>query len=296
MSLNNHDIDFLKVTGAGNDFILIDNMSSSFMLDWTLLAPQLCDRRFGIGADGLLVIEKSSRAEFKMLYYNADGTYGGMCGNGGRCAAAYVMSKDHRVDVRFEALNHLYGAQQIGKDIQLKMKQPIFHESEITIQICGKSIPLRLIDTGSPHAVIFVCDLPAILQSKVAEEGIEALGRTIRNHEKFAPLGTNVDFIEIIRENEISMRTYERGVEAETLACGTGAVASAIASALVKGFTSPVNVKTRSNQVLIVKFQRDSTGFSDVSLIGPVKFVFRGKFTVQHDHAGSPTVRLAFTF
>lgn len=284
----------MKMTGAGNDFILIDNVLSSLDMDWPIMAPQLCDRRFGIGADGLLVIEKSSNADFKMLYYNADGTFGGMCGNGGRCAASYVMSKQNKDQVRFEALDYSYSAQRVAKDIHLKMKSPILHDSVKTVQLSTHIIPIRLIDSGSPHAVIFTRDLPSALREEVREVGIKNLGKLIRNHNQFAPSGVNVDFLETTGPNEISMRTYERGVEDETLACGTGAVASAMAAAIVEHFTSPLIVKTQSNEVLTVRFRKDGINFSHVELIGPVKFVFRGQVAVQCDNFGAMKMRIAY--
>lgn len=248
-------IEFVKMTGAGNDFVLVDNRKARLFVDWTDFARPVCDRRYGVGADGLLVIERSSRADFAMKYYNADGSYGGMCGNGGRCAARYVMEEGKCRSVRFEALGHIYRAQELGDSISLRMKDPNLLLEKTKVLLFKTKILFTWIDTGAPHAVMFLEEVPLGLRRKLLEPDINDIGRRIRSHRRFAPEGTNVDFIELIDDATISMRTYERGVENETLACGTGAVASAVVSAQRFGLRSPIDVNTRSGEVLTVSFR-----------------------------------------
>src|ERR1041385_1052110 len=216
-------IRFLKMTGAGNDFVLIDNLEQEFNLNWSLSAPVLCNRRYGVGADGLLIIEKSSKAAFTMSYFNADGTYGGMCGNGGRCSANYVMEKLGLDEVRFEALGYTYEASRKRDDVKLQMKDINSIQTNIKVRIGEDELLVNFVDSGAPHVVILQDSIPSRIYEKIRNEGIVELGRAMRHHPTFAPDGTNVNFIEPLSKSTISMRTYERGVEDETLACGTGA-------------------------------------------------------------------------
>jgi len=271
-------IRFIKMTGAGNDFVLIDEMDQHTpSTDWARLAPFLCDRRFGVGADGVLILRPSRSLDFVMEYFNADGSSGGMCGNGGRCAASYYMLKHHRQETTFEALCDSYTARTAGQGIILRMKDPVNIQLGKRITVMGESVPIHYVDTGAPHAVAFVDQLPERFRALIASNGILEVGRAIRYHDEFKPNGTNVDLIEIQTAGGLSMRTYERGVEAETLACGTGAVACSILGALLKGLRPPVEIRTRSNQVLRVNFHASGDRISDVDLEGPVKTVFHGE-------------------
>ncbi|TLY33759.1 MAG: diaminopimelate epimerase [Ignavibacteria bacterium] len=271
-------IRFIKMTGAGNDFVLIDEMDQHTpSTDWARLAPFLCDRRFGVGADGVLILRPSRSLDFVMEYFNADGSSGGMCGNGGRCAASYYMLKHHRQETTFEALCDSYTARTAGEGIILRMTDPVNIQLGKRITVMGESVPIHYVDTGAPHAVAFVDQLPESFRALIASNGILEVGRAIRYHDEFKPNGTNVDLIEIQTAGGLSMRTYERGVEAETLACGTGAVACSILGALLKGLRPPLEIRTRSNQVLRVNFHASGDRISDVDLEGPVKTVFHGE-------------------
>jgi len=269
-------IEFVKMTGAGNDFVLVDNRDARLDVDWMAFARAACDRRYGVGADGLLVIEKSSRADFAMNYYNADGSYGGMCGNGGRCASRFVMEDGKCQSVQFEALGHIYRAQELGYSISLRMKNPNLLLAKTKVPLFKTKLLITWIDTGAPHAVLFLNEMPSGLRRKLSGADINAIGRAIRSHRRFAPDGTNVDFIELIDETTISMRTYERGVENETLACGTGAVASAVVSAQRFGLRPPIAVKTRSGEVLTVSFKIKGERISQVDLTGSARKLFVG--------------------
>jgi len=273
------ELQFTKMTGAGNDFVLIDDRKTSLNLDWGTLAPRLCDRRYGIGADGLLVLEASNDADFGMKYYNADGSYGGMCGNGGRCAARFVMDEAGLSIARFDALGFTYRAHHVGQFIELHMKDPISLRKDI-LHVGSHKIPYVFIDTGTAHAVIFVGDLEPVLAQMAASGEIQHIGSEIRNHAAFAPGGTNVNFVRVLDDGTLAMRTYERGVEAETLACGTGAIASAIVSHLYKQTPVPTRVRTRSKEILEVGFKKEGNSIREVTLTGSADMVYSGKIAL----------------
>ncbi len=273
----NEEIHFVKASGAGNDFILIDNTSRSLQADQPSLAAVLCRRHTGIGADGMIVIEKSTKADFAMKYYNADGSYGGMCGNGGRCAAMFALQRGlAHSTLSFEALNFVYRAEVEEGSVKLVMKNP----GPITTQklrIRSSDLNITCVDTGSPHVVIFEEDLE--------KSDVSGIGHEIREHGSFKPNGTNVNFATKGMSAEIPYRTYERGVEAETLACGTGAVAVAIASHFCYGSDSPVTLRTKSNELLIVSFRNVGESYTDVTLEGPAIMLFDGKVLYEASSA-----------
>ncbi|HUL44786.1 MAG TPA: diaminopimelate epimerase [Bacteroidota bacterium] len=271
---------FTKMTGAGNDFVLIDNRAGSLQVDWTGVAAKLCDRRYGIGADGLLILESSHTADFMMKYYNADGSYGGMCGNGGRCAARFVMDSTQRDTIAFEALDFIYRAARSGTSIKLKMKDPTSIRSG-TLEINHHRIPYTFVDTGTAHAVIFVEQLDPELAAKVTSGDITTIGSNIRNDPAFSPGGTNVDFVQRIDDHTLRMRTYERGVEAETLACGTGAIASAVVAHIGKLVEVPTTIQTRSKEKLMVEFEMGGKEIRGVTLTGSAYNVFEGSIQLD---------------
>ncbi len=286
---NSEEIEFVKMTGAGNDFVLIDNRSGKYTMDWKTAARQLCRRRYGIGADGLLVIEPSQRADFLMRYYNADGSDGGMCGNGGRCAASYVMQQTGTSQINFEALDYVYtGSKENGQRIRLSMKDPVDLQTNIRLQIRDAAVLLHYVDTGAPHAVLFMDELSPAIHDEIGDHGIVALGSAIRNHAEFSPLGTNANFVEVTAKDVISIRTYERGVENETLACGTGSIASAIMAAHLRSMRSPVTVKTLSGETLAVCFDKEQGKFRHVVLEGSARNVFTGNIDLRSLKATVP--------
>jgi diaminopimelate epimerase len=253
------NIAFNKYQGAGNDFIIIDNRNGKFNPDDSKLINRLCDRRFGIGADGLILISSNARADFEMKYFNSDGKIGSMCGNGGRCTAHFA----HKFEIagkkqKFIAFDGLHEA-EVTKDI-VRLQMADVNEYKI---IDGS----YFLNTGSPHYVVFTRGIDKI---NVNEEG-----RKLRWSPKFAPGGTNVNFVEV-RKNGLYLRTFERGVEEETLACGTGVTASAIASVLAGHFdTGPVSVKARGGN-LKVEFSVKNKKITGVWLTGPATYVFDG--------------------
>lgn len=266
---------FSKMNGAGNDFVIIDNRTLRIRYR-VALARRLCDRHRGVGADGLLLLEPSPKAHYRMLYYNADGSHGGMCGNGGRCIAAFAVSlRVVEPSHTFEALSHVYAA-EVRKDgqVKLRMKDPRGMRIGISLAYGKDVLRIHAVDTGSPHAVVF------LRKGKLASVDVAGMGRWIRKHAAFSPLGVNANFVERVGNKSLRMRTYERGVEAETMACGTGSVACSVIGAAVLGLRSPVAVHTRSGDILRVHFKRDGANFSNVVLEGPTEVSFSGEILV----------------
>jgi len=265
------EINFSKLTAAGNDFVLIDNRSLFINpKNYQSLAAKLCDRRYWIGADGLIFIEESDKCDFKMKYFNSDGSYASMCGNGGRAIAKFAYeigaAKEKMV---FETDAGIINAEMIGADkVKLNLYEPKDLKRGIKLNIEDKQFDIDFINTGVPHAVIFVHDIEDI--------DIVKYGKAIRNHKEFSPDGTNVDFVKVEKDNTIIVRTYERGVEGETLACGTGIIASAIISGL-KGFVkAPVKIIARGGDILSVSFKNQDLQITNIILEGPALISFKG--------------------
>lgn len=270
---------FAKMSGAGNDFVVIDNRSN-VVLDGEALAKKLCDRRWGIGADGLLLIQAATDADYRMMYYNADGSYGGMCGNGGRCIARYAVEAGIAGATHsFDALGHHYKAIVTPDEVILSMMDPLEIKMNVVLLVGSLSLKVHFINTGSPHVVIPVSQLPQ-KYSKLENVPVAELGKKIRYHQAFKPDGTNVNFVEKKKGNMINMRTYERGVESETLACGTGSIASAIVGSKLWKMTPPVTIVPSSGVSLEVGFDRTGSKFSNVTLKGQAIETFRGEIDV----------------
>jgi diaminopimelate epimerase len=253
------DIAFDKYQGAGNDFIIVDDRGGGFGPGDPDLIRRLCDRRFGVGADGLILVSRHDRADFEVRYFNADGRPGSMCGNGGRCAAHFALRRGIAgPKPRFQAYDGVHEAEISGGTVRLRLADvPGWRTIEGNY----------FIDTGSPHYVVFTAALDAM--------DVETEGRKLRWSPLFAPGGTNVDFVETTACG-LSVRTFERGVEAETWACGTGVTAAAIASAL-SGLSGngPVDIRTRGG-LLKVEFEVRADRITDIWLTGPATFVFAG--------------------
>jgi len=264
-------IPFMKMSGSGNDFILIDHRAPFLNEDHLKdFIRKVCQRRISVGADGLILIEPSKKADFKWRFYNADGSEAEMCGNGGRCAARFAYLKGIAgPSLKFETLAGILSAQVEGKKVKLEMTKPFDLKLDETISIDGGEQIFSSINTGVPHAVLFVEDL----------EGLDILrmGRAIRYHSYFSPSGTNVNFVRLEKGSQLSLRTYERGVEDETLACGTGAVASALIASFKGLVKSPVSVKTRGGEVLTVYFKIEAKDVKSVFFEGDVHIVYEAE-------------------
>lgn len=273
------EVHFKKMSGAGNDFIVIDNRSRKIK-NGPRLARKLCDRRWGIGADGLILIEDSKIADYQMNYYNADGSYGGMCGNGGRCVALYsATSGIARTRHTFEALNHIYQATVAKNYVVLQMKDPQNITLNINLSTSFGKIQAHYVDTGAPHVVIDAVQFKRRF-GHLSDLPVVDIGREVRNHITFQPEGTNVNVLQINKANSLRMRTFERGVEDETLACGTGAIACAIIGNFVYGLQSPIKVITSSNLTLQVGFRKSKRQVSDVTLKGPARVIYEGSINI----------------
>ncbi len=276
-----HHLHFAKASGAGNDFVVLNSMDERLSVEKPPLARALCDRHRGIGADGLLVLEPSRVADFRMLYFNADGSTGGMCGNGARCAALVAWrSGITGRQSRIEALDFVYLADIGEGDIRLSMKDPEGLRSPVEVRVCEGQYSCHHLDTGAPHLVVFVEDLQAV--------EVVSVGRSLCHAAQFLPAGTNVDFVHLAGTNAIELRTYERGVEDETLACGTGSVAAAVVSALVHGLQFPVDVRVRSGATLRVHARRSGESVSTIVLEGPAEILFQG--IVHYDSSRTAVV------
>ncbi len=263
-------IRFTKMNGAGNDFVVIDNRQKVLPPAAAKMAIRLCQPKTGVGADGLILLEKSAKADFKMRIFNPDGSEAEMCGNGARCIARFAyLKKIARANMVFETMAGLISAQVKGTKVKLHMIDPHGLKDNLKINIGGKSRKLVFINTGVPHTIMFV--------NNIGKVPVFDWGRIIRHHRYFKPAGTNVNFVSKIDRQTIAIRTYERGVENETLACGTGSVAAALISAVAGKVSSPVRVFTRGGEVLKVYFNYSDSEFSEVYLQGEVKIVFEGE-------------------
>jgi diaminopimelate epimerase len=260
---------FTKMNGAGNDFILFDNRTQEFDLDRNQIA-QLCDRHRGIGADGILLLEKpTNHADFRMRYFNADGGEAEMCGNGARCFARFANKVGgQKAKISFETPAGVISAEFGGDLVTLRMTEPTDLRLAVDLPVAAENKTVHFINSGVPHVVIPV--------AKIDDVDVRREGAAIRHHKMFSPNGTNVNFIEKRGPNKIAIRTYERGVEDETLACGTGIVASALIFAASENTSGPINVIARGGDELEVGFEKSGDRFRNVTLTGPAEFVFEG--------------------
>lgn len=262
---------FTKMNGAGNDFVLIDNRKNKIQLSPEQVA-RLCDRHRGVGADGAILLTrcKSRKADWAWQFYNSDGSTGEMCGNGARCFARYVQRHTRTWDdFTFETEAGVIAAQFDGDRVRVNLTAPTGMRLNEKLQLSVGPQTLHFVNTGVPHVVLFVLDADRAM--------VKQLGPEIRRHPHFAPKGTNVNFVQVLGPDRIRVRTYERGVEGETLACGTGVTASALISSRVYNFNSPVKVQVQGGDLLEVSFTPANGEFADVRLTGPAEFVFEGE-------------------
>jgi len=243
-------MEFTKIQASGNDFILIDNRQKEVEYDWGKLAKQLCQRRFSVGADGMLVLERSDVADFKMRIFNPDGSEPKMCGNGIRCSAFFARNESDKMVFSIET-----GAGVLKTNVRNDIVRVVWfppRNLRLDYSIEGEQGKLSSVDTGVPHVVIFTNELENL---NVAERG-----KKIRFHPIFAPEGTNVDFVEAIPNTKLVMRTYERGVEGETYFCGTGALAVAVVARELGKVAFPVIVENKFGESVTIGCQEDSGG------------------------------------
>lgn len=268
-------LNFTKMNGAGNDFVVLDNRDGSLALTGEQIA-RLCDRQRGVGADGLLAVETAGRGvDFRMRYYNADGGEAEMCGNGARCFARFAnaLSGGKFEKMTFETPAGVIGAEFVGDLVRIELSEPYDLEVETDLAIDGELMTVNSINTGVPHAVVFVEDLEAT--------EVRRFGAAIRRNDHFSPAGTNANFVQVLAPDHIAIRTYERGVEDETLACGTGMVACAIVHFELHDGERPVRVDVRGGETLEVTFRKTRDGdFKDVRLLGPAVVTYTGTIEI----------------
>ncbi len=285
LTMKMEKISFDKMSGAGNDFIVFNmNTFPQLNLDKNLV-KKICDRHFGLGADGVITISNSEKYDFVMKYFNADGTTGSLCGNGARCAIMFAKKNELLKNnyTKFLSNDLEYSGEIISeREIRFNLSNPKKIKLNFKVKAGNQLITASFVDTGSPHIVIYLDQIlvdsknPKVFYTKIGDVPVVELGREIRNLPEFSPNGVNVNFLQA-ENNYLIIRTYERGVEDETLACGTGSVASAIISNLIKNFSAPVTLITRGNDKLFVDFEVENNRFSKVSLTGPAEFIFAGE-------------------
>jgi diaminopimelate epimerase len=268
------EIAFFKMSGSGNDFILIDNRAATVPRDLgSELARSICRRKVSVGADGLILIETDKEVDFSWRFFNADGSSAEMCGNGGRCAARLAcLLGICGPRLSFRTLAGIVQAEVMGSRVKLQITSPHDLRLDEALDLDGLADPLHSVNTGVPHAV-FLMDRTENLETR----DIVNLGRKVRFHPRFAPAGTNVNFVVVLGPQSLAIRTYERGVEDETLACGTGAVAAALVAAAKQLVKPPVSVQTRSGEILTIHFNAENDLASLVFLEGETTVIYRGK-------------------
>ena len=266
-------LSFTKMNGAGNDFVLLDNRDGQIQLDPASI-EQLCDRHSGIGADGLLAVETAQNgADFRMRYYNSDGGEAEMCGNGARCFARFAQRLSGQAgELSFETLAGVITARFFDRDVEIQMSEPRDLRLNEEVALGTQAMTVHSVNTGVPHTVTFVNDLE--------NTEVRSVGAALRRHSHFAPKGTNVNFVNVLSASSIAVRTYERGVEDETLACGTGMVAAALVTHVITGATSPISVRVRGGDSLKVAFEKVGASYRNVLLTGPADFVFEGQVEI----------------
>jgi len=264
-------VNFTKMSGAGNDFVLIDNRTQSLQLN-AAQAARLCDRHWGVGADGVIVLKPSAsgNADWAWDFYNSDGSLAEMCGNGARCFGRFVRRlTGAKAGFNFETSAGIVTAHFKGDTVIVTLTPPKDLRLNQMISLSIGPTTVHSVDTGVPHAVLFVPNADRAM--------VQNLGQEIRFHAHFAPRGTNVNFVQLLGGNAIRVRTYERGVEGETLACGTGVTASALIASELHQLQPPVMVQVLGGQKLEVSFEKSGGNFANVALGGPADFIFEGR-------------------
>lgn len=263
-------IPFWKMSGSGNDFVMIDHRKSLIPTEAIKdFVAKVCRRGLSVGADGVILIESSSRADYTWRYYNADGGEVEMCGNGSRCAARFAyLQKIAPAKHTIETLAGIVQAEVLGERVRVRLPDPSDLRLDLKIEIDGRPYTGHFINTGVPHVVYFVEEVDPV--------DVIGLGRATRRHPLFAPKGTNANFVTVIDRRNLKIRTYERGVEDETLACGTGAIAAAIIATVLDKTVPPVSLLTRSRIMLGVDFKQEGRSFKDIFLEGDARIIYKG--------------------
>jgi diaminopimelate epimerase len=266
-----NSIPFYKMVASGNDFVVVDNRRG-VVKDAVTFTRKICRPHQDVGADGVLLFESSKKANFKMRILNPDGSEATACGNGFRCIALYahdILKYSSRMN--FESGSGLIEAEVgVGENVKVQLVKPRVFEMDAVLEVSKRRLHYAFLDTGVPHVVILVDGIEKV--------DVFEMGKAIRNHPRFQPFGTNVNFVEVKNKKEIAVRTYERGVESETLACGTGSTASAVVSVLKGHIESPASVLTKSGEKLRIDIRRKADEITKVFLEGKAQFVYKGEY------------------
>ncbi|MEW6672332.1 MAG: diaminopimelate epimerase [Thermodesulfobacteriota bacterium] len=264
-------IPFYKMSGSGNDFIIIDNREGIVRAaNAAAFVRNVCRRKMSAGGDGLILVEQSDAADFKWRFYNSDGSLAEMCGNGARCAARFAFVNGIAgSEMSFETDAGIVSATVSDRLVKVKVPDPGDLIQDDVVELAAGPVPFSGVNTGVPHVVVSVADIDSAQVVKI--------GREIRRHQKFAPAGTNVNFIGLRPDGSVAVRTYERGVEDETLACGTGAIAAAVVVAAKFNQPAPVDIVTRSGGRLRIYFKEKNGKFFDIFLEGDARIIYKGK-------------------
>lgn len=268
------NIHFWKMHGAGNDFILVDDRAGTFPVSDTGWIARISARRTGVGCEGVILIQTSAKADFRMRFFNPDGSEVEMCGNGARCVARLAFeigAAPARMSI--ETIAGILNAEVMDEAVRVHMPPPTDWRMDRTLDIGGRRIRYSFVNTGVPHAVVEVEDLD--------RQEVQKTGAGIRYHGDFAPAGTNADFIAVTGPKSLRIRTYERGVEAETPACGTGIVAAALIAGRLGRVKPPVGVTCAGGNVLEVGYRLAAGGAENVTLLGPAEHVFQGSLVYR---------------
>jgi diaminopimelate epimerase len=280
---------FSKMSGSGNDFIVIDkNLNPVFNLTEKII-QKLCNRRTGIGGDGIITIEDTDEFDFEMNYYNADGSFGSLCGNGARCGIKFASLTDRfaNSECRFIANGVEYTGKVLDNDsVLFNLNPPKKIKYNFKIKAFGQLINACYADTGSPHVVVNINDVeknPKVSGIKFTDLNdfpVIQIGKELRYADEFSPVGTNVNFI-LVDDGKVNIRTYERGVEDETWACGTGSVAAALITYVSHNLKPPITIIPKSLQELIVNFEVVNNKVKNLSLTGPAELIFTGQIPLK---------------
>jgi diaminopimelate epimerase len=267
-------IDFVKYHGAGNDFVLIDDRLETYSFLNPSFIRSLCHRKMGIGADGLIFLRCTALADFQMVYFNCDGKEAAMCGNGLRCLV-HFLREQRLIDkcVMIQVREKIFSCSIKKDEVAVRLEKPFFFQWNVPLEIDGKEILCDYVDTGVPHAVLFSDNIENI--------DVEEEGRQIRNHSFFSPLGVNVNFVQIEKNGTIALRTYERGVEAETLGCGTGGAAASCAAWKRWGMTNDIKVRCASNEELVFDLLEEEKEITQIIMTGSATSIFQGKIKIN---------------
>ena len=267
-------ISFCKYHGSGNDFIIVDDRAETFPCTNAEFIKKICNRQFGVGADGLLLLQTSNCASFRIRIFNSDGKEVGMCGNGIRCFVSYLKSLGYKDDLfLIETMNDTVQCRTHSDKISVKLSKPIVLHWGVKLDHLMEHIEAFVVHTGVPHAVIFVDDLDGM--------NVDEVGRKIRQYPLFHPEGVNVNFVRKGADGSLRVRTYERGVEAETLSSGTGAAAVALTAYMLWNIPSPVRIMPLSQDCLEVHVNEARFGGKELELTGRASFIFEGRLTLN---------------